>query len=178
MPLTKKDLKQIQKMIKDEGNDIRSEMREMRKGMLLFMFEHFPTKEEMRAEMASKEDLVEIKEELRIVKDVVIGIRKELSKMQEVELKLIEENTYDNILTCGPEPMMKNLLNTCQKYHIEYQASLERYMKCAIGICGQCTIGNGQRVCIEGPIFTKEQLITFSDFGQSKRDASGKKIPI
>jgi dihydroorotate dehydrogenase electron transfer subunit len=92
--------------------------------------------------------------------------------------KLIEENTYDNILTCGPEPMMKHLLNTCNSYNLSVQASLERYMKCALGICGQCTIGNGQRVCKEGPIFTGEQLTTFSDFGQTKRDATGRKIPI
>ena len=91
---------------------------------------------------------------------------------------LIQDNTYDNVLTCGPEPMMKHLLQTCTTQKIPYQASLERYMKCAIGICGQCTIGNGQRVCIEGPIFTGEQLNTFPDFGKTKRDSTGKKIPI
>ena len=92
--------------------------------------------------------------------------------------QLIEKNTYEGVLTCGPEPMMKNLLDTCNTHSIPYQASLERYMKCALGICGQCTIGNGQRVCIDGPIFTGDQLTNFTDFGHYKRDASGKKIKI
>jgi dihydroorotate dehydrogenase electron transfer subunit len=96
----------------------------------------------------------------------------------ELAVQLIEKNLYDSVITCGPEPMMKNLLTICNTRHIPFQASLERYMKCALGICGQCIIGDGQRVCIDGPIFTGDQLITFNDFGAYKRDASGKKINI
>jgi len=90
--------------------------------------------------------------------------------------ELISKNNYDMILTCGPEKMMKRLIDISGKTPV--QASLERYMKCGFGICGQCCIGEGIRVCHEGPIFTKEMLIKIPDFGNYKKDASGIKIPI
>ena len=58
------------------------------------------------------------------------------------------------------------------------QASLERHMKCGIGICGQCCIGKGLRVCEEGPVFDNKTLKKVEDFGVFKRDASGRKIKI
>lgn len=90
--------------------------------------------------------------------------------------ELVSKNKYDLILTCGPEKMMKRLLEISGK--IPLQASLERYMKCGFGICGQCCIGEGIRVCHEGPTFDKKTLNKISDFGKYKKDASGKKIPI
>ena len=90
--------------------------------------------------------------------------------------ELIQKQQIENIYTCGPEPMMKSLLDLCDEYHIHLQASIERYMKCAVGLCGQCCIGEGLRVCVEGPIFTGAQLKQIKDFGMYKRSASGKKI--
>ncbi len=92
----------------------------------------------------------------------------------DVARKIIENDGIDSVITCGPELMMKKLLNYCE--NISFQASLERFMKCAIGLCGQCCIGNGIRVCKEGPIFNGELLKNINDFGKYKRDASGKKV--
>jgi len=86
---------------------------------------------------------------------------------------ILEKNHYDALYTCGPEPMMKALLTHCTNIHFE--ASIERYMKCAIGLCGQCCIGDGLRVCADGPIFTGETLQHIPDFGVFKRDATGQK---
>ena len=88
--------------------------------------------------------------------------------------KLLNNINYDAIYTCGPEKMMKALyiLNTSSVF----QASLERYMKCGIGLCGQCCVGQGQRVCVEGPVFQKDQLQKINDFGVFTRDSSGKKM--
>jgi len=88
---------------------------------------------------------------------------------------IINEKQIDAIYTCGPELMMKSIFDICIKNKISLQASLERYMKCAVGICGQCCVGEGLRVCIEGPIFTEKQLVNISDFGVFNRNASGKK---
>jgi len=88
--------------------------------------------------------------------------------------ELINKEKFDSVITCGPEIMMKNLYDMCKK--ISFQASLERYMKCGIGLCGQCCIGEGLRVCKEGPIFDGKMLKNIKDFGVYKRDASGKKI--
>ena len=49
-------------------------------------------------------------------------------------------------------------------------------MKCGFGLCGQCCVGKGLRVCKEGPIFDETTLKKIEDFGVYKRDASGKKI--
>lgn len=88
--------------------------------------------------------------------------------------KLLFEYEFDSIITCGPEIMMKKIFdNSNVKY---FQASLERFMKCGIGICGQCCVGEGLRVCEEGPVFEKKLLKNIEDFGLYKRDASGKKI--
>jgi dihydroorotate dehydrogenase electron transfer subunit len=70
--------------------------------------------------------------------------------------------------------MMKKLLEICK--NVPFQASLERYMKCGFGICGQCTVGKGLRVCEEGPVFDGKTLKNIEDFGFFKRDATGRKI--
>ncbi len=87
---------------------------------------------------------------------------------------IIKKKQFNLILTCGPELMMKKLMNLSKGF--DFQASLERFMKCGFGICGQCCIGNGIRVCTEGPIFDKKTLRKIQDFGVFKRDASGQKI--
>ena len=88
--------------------------------------------------------------------------------------ELLNKDKFNSILTCGPEVMMKKLLGLCR--NIQFQASLERYMKCGIGLCGQCCIGEGLRVCVEGPVFDGKTLKNVEDFGLYKRDASGRKI--
>jgi len=92
----------------------------------------------------------------------------------DIAKELIQKNKFDLVLTCGPELMMKKLLQICE--NTSFQASLERYMKCSIGICGQCCVGKGIRVCKEGPIFDKKTLKNIEDFGVFKRNAAGIKI--
>jgi dihydroorotate dehydrogenase electron transfer subunit len=87
---------------------------------------------------------------------------------------ILKKEKIDAVFTCGPEPMMKTLHSYCKA--IPFQASLERYIKCSIGICGQCCIGKGLRVCLEGPIFDGKTLQKVEDFGVYKRDAAGRKI--
>jgi len=88
--------------------------------------------------------------------------------------EILSKNKFTSILTCGPEVMMKKLLDISKD--IPFQASLERYMKCGIGICGQCCIGEGLRVCKDGPVFDRKTLRNAEDFGVYKRDAAGCKI--
>lgn len=90
-------------------------------------------------------------------------------------IELIENHSFDSIYTCGPELMMKQLMDITSS---PMQASMERYMKCAIGLCGQCCVGEGLRVCVDGPIFNRETLEQLPEFGVYTRDASGRKKPI
>lgn len=82
---------------------------------------------------------------------------------------------YDGVYTCGPEPMMKKVLDWSQEPGVALEASLERYMKCGIGLCDACAI-DGLHVCRDGPVFTGEVLASLDDFGRRKRAPSGKSV--
>lgn len=90
--------------------------------------------------------------------------------------KLLDRGGFQQILTCGPERMMKAVVDSARTRGIPIQASLERYMKCGIGICDACVLDD-QLVCFDGPIFTGEQLAASEDFGHYRRDKSGRRVP-
>jgi dihydroorotate dehydrogenase electron transfer subunit len=91
---------------------------------------------------------------------------------------LLAKERFDMIYTCGPEQMMRKVLDSAEKHGIALEASLERLMRCAIGLCGSCIVGK-YRVCRDGPVFKASQLKEAkSEFGVSKRDFSGKRIPL
>lgn len=66
-------------------------------------------------------------------------------------------NKYEGqirFFTCGPDLMMQNVQNVLSKYKskIKLYSSLEKYMKCGVGLCGSCSDGKGLRTCVDGPI--------------------------
>jgi dihydroorotate dehydrogenase electron transfer subunit len=89
--------------------------------------------------------------------------------------KLVSNDFFDCVYTCGPELMMKGVVDLSNKNSIPVQASLERYMKCGIGICGSCCL-DSSLVCQDGTIFDGRQLSKMLDFGISYRDKDGQKI--
>ncbi len=91
---------------------------------------------------------------------------------------LLNEEIYDSVITCGPEAMMKKVVDLSLMMNIGVQASLERYIKCGMGLCGQCAICGGLRVCRDGPVFDGDVLKNCEEFGFYKRDASGRKVPV
>ena len=67
--------------------------------------------------------------------------------------------SYDFFYTCGPMVMMKVVCNTLEG---PGEASLEERMGCGAGFCYGCSIQtkNGpRRVCKDGPVFKKEELL-------------------
>ncbi|MGE5684296.1 MAG: dihydroorotate dehydrogenase electron transfer subunit [Nitrososphaerota archaeon] len=88
---------------------------------------------------------------------------------------LVRNNTFDCVYTCGPELMMRGIVEIANKNSIPVQASLERYMKCGIGICGSCCL-DSSLVCQDGTVFNGKQLSKILDFGISYRDKDGQKI--
>lgn len=88
---------------------------------------------------------------------------------------LMRNNTFDCVYTCGPELMMRGIVEIANKNSIPVQASLERYMKCGIGICGSCCL-DSMLVCQDGTVFNGKQLSKILDFGISYRDKDGQKI--
>lgn len=63
-------------------------------------------------------------------------------------------------ITCGPPIMIKFTLQALKKLGFEDEniiSTLEKRMKCGVGICGRCNIGT-KYVCLDGPVFTYAQL--------------------
>jgi len=71
-----------------------------------------------------------------------------------------DEDTY--AIICGPPIMIKftqPVLDKLGYSHDQIIMSLENRMKCGIGMCGRCNIGQ-EFVCKDGPVFTLSQLNT------------------
>lgn len=49
-------------------------------------------------------------------------------------------NPVDQVFACGPEIMLKRVSEITAKYSVPSQLSMERYMKCGYGICGNCVV--------------------------------------
>jgi dihydroorotate dehydrogenase electron transfer subunit len=91
---------------------------------------------------------------------------------------LLDKQNFNMIYTCGPEQMMRKVFDLAEKRRIPMEASLERLMRCGIGLCGSCVIGK-YRVCRDGPVFNLSQLSEVKDeFGISKLGFDGDVIPI
>lgn len=74
----------------------------------------------------------------------------------------------DMIYSCGPEKMMKKVLEFALKNKIDAEFSLERYMHCGVGLCGLCAI-DSYWICSDGTVFSDKQLKNVEEFGKLKR---------
>jgi dihydroorotate dehydrogenase electron transfer subunit len=91
--------------------------------------------------------------------------------------KLLDREKFDMIYTCGPEVMVKKIFDLTEQRKLPLEASLERLMRCGIGLCGSCVIGK-YRVCRDGPVFTAAQLREVKEeLGISKLGFDGARIP-
>jgi dihydroorotate dehydrogenase electron transfer subunit len=97
------------------------------------------------------------------------------SKGSTVDLaeSILVSKRFEIMYTCGPELMMKGVQKLGERFSIPVEASIERYMKCAIGICGSCCI-NDKLVCQDGTIFDSNSLRKLTEFGVSYREKSGR----
>ncbi|MBU0570913.1 MAG: FAD/NAD(P)-binding protein [Candidatus Omnitrophica bacterium] len=83
-----------------------------------------------------------------------VGVVTELWKETEVH----SENAV--AFVCGPPIMIKFVLMELEKSGFKDRdivMTLERYMKCGVGKCGHCNIGE-KFVCIDGPVFTRHEV--------------------
>lgn len=75
-----------------------------------------------------------------------------------LEVKPSPENAI--AITCGPPIMIKFVIQNLLKLGFSEEqifTTLEMRMKCGIGKCGRCNIGN-LYVCKDGPVFSYKQL--------------------
>jgi len=83
---------------------------------------------------------------------------------------LIEAKVVDTVYACGPEGMLINLAQLCINTGTPCQISLERYMRCGIGLCGSCHCGE-LLVCQDGPVIRADRWL--EAISGSPRAASG-----
>ncbi len=91
--------------------------------------------------------------------------------------EIIEKEKIEYICAAGPEIMFVGLKKILDPLNVSYEFSMERYMKCGIGLCGQCTLDDsGIRLCVEGPVLKQNQIAEITELGTVHRDASGRRV--
>jgi len=81
-----------------------------------------------------------------------------------VVTRLMERSSFDaddaTIVTCGPEVMMRFVVREAERLGVPADhiwVSMERNMKCAIGLCGHCQWGP-DFVCRDGAVFRWDRI--------------------
>lgn len=82
--------------------------------------------------------------------------------------RILAEQGTEMVYACGPRGMLRKTAALLARYGVPGEVSLEERMGCGVGACLSCvckTVGKGvepfqyRRVCVEGPVFSVEQLI-------------------
>ena len=72
---------------------------------------------------------------------------------------VVKQKEFSHFCTCGPEPMLKAIYKTSKT---SGQMSFEERMGCGFGACMGCsckTIVGYKRICKDGPVMKKEEIL-------------------
>ena len=119
----------------------------------------------------SKEDLVDYQEILQEwMTDEGVEVNLTIDRAQEGwdghvgfvpnYVKELQPDIHKTVLLCGPPIMIKFTLEGLKELgfsETQVYTTMELRMKCAIGKCGRCNIGN-KYVCKDGPVFRFDEL--------------------
>lgn len=70
--------------------------------------------------------------------------------------EVLNPKDYDVVLCCGPEIMMKKVVEMCKECGTKIFVSMEKHMACGVGACLVCTCktkDGHKRTCKDGPVF-------------------------
>lgn len=105
------------------------------------------------------------------------GSRGHKGYVTEIAREILEKTpNRENIIlaTCGPELMEKAVLKLGNEFNVACEISVERYMKCGVGVCGQCCMDPlGLLMCVDGPVVSRGTANQLTEFGTYHRDKSG-----
>jgi dihydroorotate dehydrogenase electron transfer subunit len=122
----------------------------------------------------TKEELL-FRERFEAVGDVLIATDDGSEGKHGYVTQLLDDpENYSQTYCCGPEPMMKKVLDKVASSKAQF--SLHRYIKCGIGICGACCM-DGLRVCKDGPVFSGD-VLNKSEFGAYRRNECGESVKV
>jgi dihydroorotate dehydrogenase electron transfer subunit len=88
----------------------------------------------------------------------------------------LRSEPFDAVWTCGPEIMMRKVALAAAPLGVPVVCSVERHMKCGLGLCDACALGP-LHVCVDGPVFPANRLMPLPEFGATKRDPAGRRVP-
>jgi dihydroorotate dehydrogenase electron transfer subunit len=69
---------------------------------------------------------------------------------------------YNAVICCGPEVMMKKVVDICNRCATPVYVSMEEHMACGVGACLVCTCKTTKgmkRTCKEGPVFSGREVV-------------------
>jgi dihydroorotate dehydrogenase electron transfer subunit len=127
------------------------------------------------AELLFVERMMKISDTVEVSTDD--GSRGHHGYVTDLSRRLLSERPFDAVWTCGPEVMMKKVIAAADEHRVPVFCSMERQMKCALGMCDACAIGP-YHVCVDGPVFPAHFLMQIPEFGRTKRDSSGRRVPL
>jgi dihydroorotate dehydrogenase electron transfer subunit len=97
------------------------------------------------------------------------GFKGFVTESLKVDIPKITAGGACHFYNCGPELMMKSAVTVQEAGPFaSIECSVERYMKCGVGICGVCSC-DGYRTCVDGPIFGYDFLKESKMFGKQHR---------
>lgn len=68
----------------------------------------------------------------------------------------------NEVVAAGPNDMLATIADLCFKAGVDPVLVLESTVKCGLGICGSCVLGEtGLRLCREGPAFRASKVIDY-----------------
>ena len=76
--------------------------------------------------------------------------------------RLLAEERFDLVCTCGPEQMQRRVAALAADAGVPCQVSLERLMACGIGACLSCVVSTTtglKRACVDGPVFDAREVM-------------------
>jgi dihydroorotate dehydrogenase electron transfer subunit len=62
------------------------------------------------------------------------------------------------VCACGPTGMLRAIDAICRARGLPAQLSWEAHMRCGIGLCGSCEVGDGWLTCLDGPVLAFDPL--------------------
>ena len=74
----------------------------------------------------------------------------------------LEPHHYSAVYACGPDPMIRAVVQACERTGTPCFVSMERRMACGVGACLGCTVqtkAGNRRCCADGPVFDAKELL-------------------
>ncbi len=89
---------------------------------------------------------------------------------------LLSKEKIGKVFACGPEMMLKRVVEICSKNKTDCEISVERRIKCGVGLCGSCCVDPlGIRMCVEGPVIGLDTALQLTELGSYRRVKSSRK---